>query len=196
LISETLTFLAAELNQYLDQKVPVAGASTRVKVGNIARASDAAPNPAVLDKIALTLVNIEEERSVRLQETVIKTATTSRLKYPPLLLNLYLLVASNREDYVAGLGLLGHVVQFFQFQSRFTPSTHPQLDRRIERLTVELYTLNFEQVNHLWSTLGGKYLPSMLYKVRQLTIDENAIISEGPLIEQVELGVQHLEASS
>jgi len=33
--------------------------------------------------------------------------------------------------------------------------------------------MNSEQVNHLWATLGGKYLPSVLYKVRMLTIEDD-----------------------
>jgi hypothetical protein len=69
----------------------------------------------------------------------------------------------------------------------FTPITHPALDPRIQKLIVDLCTLNFEQINHLWSTLGGKYLPSVLYKVRQLTIDEDSTVSESGFIKEVQL---------
>ena len=36
-----------------------------------------------------------------------------------------------------------------------------------------MVSMNSEQVNHLWATLGGKYLPSVLYKVRMLTIEDD-----------------------
>ena len=52
---------------------------------------------------------------------------------------------------------------------------------------VDLFSLNFEQVNHLWSTLGGKYMPSVLYKIRQVTIDENLTVSESGFIKTIQL---------
>ncbi|HXS15683.1 MAG TPA: Pvc16 family protein, partial [Polyangiaceae bacterium] len=55
----------------------------------------------------------------------------------------------------------------------------------IKELSVELYTMNFEQVNHLWSTLGGKYMPSVLYKVRNLSISEHLILGEARRIEEI-----------
>jgi hypothetical protein len=47
--------------------------------------------------------------------------------------------------------------------------------------------MSFEQVNHLWSILGGKYLPSVLYKIRQITLDEEATIAGGGIITEIEL---------
>jgi hypothetical protein len=82
---------------------------------------------------------------------------------------------------------LSYILQFFQYQNVFTPISHPALDSRIQKLIVDLYSLNFEQVNHLWSTLGGKYLPSVLYKVRQVTVDEDITTSEGGFIKQIQL---------
>lgn len=188
MIAETLNFLAGELNAYLNQKMS-STTDPRVKVGNAARALDHSltGNFSLDEKGILSLVNIEEDRTVRRQETAVKTATTARYKNPPLQLNLYVLASVNKDDYGDSLVMLGHIVQFFQFQNNFTPFTHPALDSRIQKLTVELYTMNFEQVNHLWSTLGGKYLPSALYKVRQITVDENAILGESGLIREIRL---------
>jgi hypothetical protein len=106
------------------------------------------------------------------------------------------LFSVNKDDYKDSLILLGHIIQFFQFQNSFTPLTHPGLDPRIEKLMVEMYTMNFEQVNHLWSTLGGKYLPSVLYKVRQLTLDENATLGESGLIKEIRLDEKGMRALS
>lgn len=196
MIAETLNFLAAELNAYLNIKLVNPTSAPRVKVGNVARALDnSLSGPDSLDGMGvLTLVNLEEDRTVRRQETVVKTATTARIKNPPLLLNLYILMAVNKDNYADSLVLLGHMVQYFQSQTHFDPLSHPSLDPRIKKLTVELYTMNFEQVNHLWSTLGGKYLPSALYKVRQLSVDEGNIISESGLIREIRLDERTLKA--
>ena len=50
-----------------------------------------------------------------------------------------------------------------------------------------MYTLNFEQINHLWSILGAKYLPSVLYKVRQLTIEEDTADYINGFIKEIQL---------
>jgi hypothetical protein len=188
MIAETLAFLASELNGYLNTKLVVTS-DPRVKLGNVARALDGSlpPDASLQDKAIITLVNIEEDRVARKHEAFVKNGTTVKYKSPPLLLNLYFLISVHKDDYADSLVLLGHIVQFFQFQNNFTPLTHPNLDSRVERLLVDLYTMNFEQVNHLWSTLGGKYLPSALYKLRQLTVDENAITSESGLIREIRL---------
>jgi hypothetical protein len=197
MIAETLNFLAGELNGYLNQKISVT-TDPRVKVGNVARALDGSltGNFDLTDKAILSLVNIEEDRTVRRQETVVKTATTAKYKNPPLQINLYILISIHKDDYEDSLVLLGHVIQFFQHQNSFSALTHPALDARIQKLMVELYTMNFEQVNHLWSTLGGKYLPSVLYKVRQLVVDEQAITSESGLIREIRLDERMLKAIS
>jgi Pvc16 N-terminal domain len=47
--------------------------------------------------------------------------------------------------------------------------------------------MSFEQTNHLWSVLGGKYFPSVMYKVRQVTLNEDVTISESGFIKEVQL---------
>jgi hypothetical protein len=197
MLYETLSFLAAELNGYLNAKL-VATSDPRVKLGNVARALDGSLTStfSLEDKVVLTLVNLEEDRVARRPDAMVKAGATARYKNPPLLLNLYTLFSIHKDNYEDSLLLLGHIVQFFQFQNQFTPLSHPALDARIERLAVELYTMNFEQVNHLWSTLGGKYLPSALYKVRQIVVDENAVTSESGLIREIQLNDGMLRAKS
>jgi hypothetical protein len=195
MISETLSFLAATLSEYLVLKKPGTTSPAAV-IGNVAKVLDPDSN-AMKGKVVVTLVNMEEDRVARQTEGYVKTPTATQYKQPPLLLNLYVLISVNRdEDYKEALASLGYIVQFFQFQKTFTPLSHPALDSRIEKLMVDLYTINFEQVNHLWSTLGGKHLPSVLYKVRQLTIDENAVIGESGLITEIVLEGKMKLASS
>lgn len=183
MIADTLTFLVSKLNAYLDDKLGHV-TDARVKLGNVARALDGSltNENSLLDKVIVTLVNIEQERAVQPGLVAVKTATSVMYKSPPVLLNLYVLVSVHKDQYEQSLILLSYVVQFFQFNHHFVRLDLPEPLRGLESLTAELYTMNFEQVNHLWSTLGGKYLPCVLYKVRHLLIDEDTISSEGPLI--------------
>lgn len=190
MLNETFQFFTDELNKYLVLKMGASTDPPRVVLGNVARAYDAetltGADP-VINRAMLTLVNVEEDRVSKQQENYTKTPTSTRYKSPPLFLNLYMLAAVNRNNYSQSLIWLGHIMQFFQFQNVFTPVTHPSLDSRILKLIVELHSPNFEQINHLWSTLGGKYLPSVLYKVRQVTLDEDLTISESGFIKEIQL---------
>jgi hypothetical protein len=54
------------------------------------------------------------------------------------------------------------------------------------KFTMELFTLSFEQINHLWGSLGGRQMPFVMYKLRLVTISEHAVVREVPLIEEIE----------
>lgn len=184
-----MQFLAEEINNYLNLKLPGGDLTQpRLVVGNIALAAEsAAPTPDVKNKAVLTLVNVEEDKVARQQENYVKTITNTVYKNPPLYINFYILFSMNKNKYDDCLDFLSHIMTFFQYQSVFTPISHPSLDASIQRLIVDLHNVSFEQANHLWSILGGKYLPSVMYKVRQVTLDENAVISESGFIQEIKL---------
>jgi len=188
MIYETLNFLAVEVNKYLNQKLtPLTDA--RLKLGNVSQAFDETTNGAnsLKEKAILSLVNIEEDRISKQHENFTKDEQNTYYKNPPLYINLYILFSIYKDEYKDSMIWLGHIIQFFQHQNSFTPLSHPSMDPRIKKLVVDMYTINFEQVNHLWSTLGGKYLPSVLYKVRQVTIDEKAVVSESGVIKTIQI---------
>jgi hypothetical protein len=164
-------------------------AGPRLKIGNVSLALDntLTGENSLAGKAILSLVNVEEDKVARQQENYVRTDSSAAYKSPPLYLNLYILFSVNKPEYDDCLKWLGHIMQFFQHQQVFTPVTHPGLDAKIPRIVVDLFSLNFEQVNHLWSTLGGKYMPSVLYKVRQISVDENIIVSESGFIKTIQL---------
>jgi hypothetical protein len=190
MINESLKFLAEEVNRYLNLKIPNPTLTQpRLVVSNIAFANDAnaSVEPKIDDRAVLTLVNVEEDKVAKQQEHYSKTDTSTVYKNPPLYLNFYILFAMNRTNYGDSLRFLGHIIQFFQHQFVFTPVSHPGLDSKIQRLVVDLHNMSFEQSNHLWSVLGGKYFPSIMYKVRQVTMNEDAVISESGFIKEIQI---------
>jgi hypothetical protein len=54
------------------------------------------------------------------------------------------------------------------------------------KFTLEMFTLSFEQINHLWGSLGGRQMPFVMYKLRLVSITEHAKLREVPLIEEIE----------
>ncbi|GAC1495762.1 MAG: hypothetical protein NVS1B13_26120 [Flavisolibacter sp.] len=188
MFSETFKFLVEELNLFFSLKL---GATTdaRVVLGNAAKAldSDSTGTNTLANKAILSLISLEEDRIAKHQENAFKTSSGVSYKNPPVHINLYALFSVNRTDYGDSLKWLALIVQFFQLNNVFTPTSNPNLDSKIQKLIVDLFTLNFEQINQIWSVLGGKYMPSALYKIRQVSIDEDALKSQGPLIQKLDV---------
>jgi len=99
--------------------------------------------------------------------------------------------------YIDGLGYLSYVILFFQGRNSFSlstaalpsggitdPATDPELLKM--KITLELYTLTFEQVNHLWGSLGGRQVPFVMYKLRLVVLTERRVVRDAPLIEEIE----------
>jgi hypothetical protein len=132
--------------------------------------------------LGVTLINIEEERIFRGQ---IPETTYVNGKHivvePPLRLDLHVLFASNLRQYEQGLKFLSYVLMYFQAHSTFTQTEYPDLDPRIDRLSVELLNVSYEQLNSIWTFVGAKQLPSAVYKVRMLLLQDVDAEIETPL---------------
>ncbi len=185
MIDNALKFVAAEVNRYVVRKINPKDDPTITKLvvlGNITKAqdNDNAPNPnnPVAGKAVLSLVNIEEDRISKSPQNFVKVNDKVEYRNPKIFLNLYCLFAVANSAYDTALQQLSLIIQFFQYKNVLThqnspAASEPKLDPRIDKLVFDLHSLNFEQVNHLWGTLGGKYLPSVLYKVRLVTIEDD-----------------------
>lgn len=190
MIADALTFLVGEVNRYLNARLGPAAAD-RVVLGNVARLADSegsgSGNAGTSGVAMLTLVNLEEEKAARNPENFRRLDDQVAYRNPPIQLNLYGLFSAHTNTYATALEILSYIIQCFQAQRTFESASNPNLDARIGRLTVDLVSLNFEQLNHLFSTLGGKYLPSVLYKVRLVRIEDATPQSVGEPIREINL---------
>ena len=169
-----LKFLADEVNTFLTKR-SLSSPSLGEVVGGLL-VDDTGKWATVPDVVGLTLVNIEEERLLRSQlpDYVLRNGAQI-LVQPELKLNLTLLVHSRPSDqskYGQSLRFLANVLTFFQAHPTFSPDEYPGLDPRIQQLNVELMTLTLEQLNQMWAYLGSKYLPSMVYRVRMVVLQD------------------------
>lgn len=199
MIDLAVNFLKEELGRYL-------GANKRsddltfdksdVIINNIANLENDTDGD-LKDKVILTMVNLEEESSLKNTNHYVKSVSGIRYVEPPVFLNMYILISttlgSSVSAYEFALNRLSLVIQFFQTKRQFCIANSPFFDpgaltdeEKAElQLNVELYTLTFEQINHLWGALGGKQVPSVLYKIRLLKIQERTGM-EAPLIEEID----------
>lgn len=138
----------------------------------------------------MSLINVEENRLSRDPHNYVRTGTDLLLKNPAMHLHLTVLFTSIRPEGGYGLALqdLQQIIGFFQAKNVFDHSNTAGLDPGIEKLIVEMMSLNLEQLQQLWSMLGGKYHPSVAYKLRMIAID-SVSDQTGSLIREIE--IQH-----
>ncbi len=190
LIGNVVDKIREKLQQYFDDagsdpnpsNPSGSGLPDNVVLGNVSLV-DAfnANDPNIQDNLVISLVSIEEEKHLRYTKTttVVPAAnpndSTIVTHNPVIFLNIYLLFSSHNKDYKASLNQLSAVVNFFQRQYVF--SGVEVGEPGLERLVFELVTTSFEQMNHLWGVLGGKYIPSALYKVRFLPHEDIPLVN-------------------
>ena len=156
MIYDALNKLLKELQTYLMAVTPPVNITeSNIALNNVAlvESSDAA-NDIHNHHVIISLVNIEEESSLK-NGLHYRRTPIGGIEYenPPVYLNLYLLFTANfPNNYQSSLVLLGLIIQCFQGQNSFTIES----DEGELQLTLDLYTMTFEQINHLWGSLGGK----------------------------------------
>ncbi len=183
MLDSAVKFLADEVNLYLKRQT----ASDLIKVVPKGLAADDGKWAVDEGSIGLALVNVEEERVMRAQvpERVFLNGNHVVLE-PQLKLNLQLVFAARHSTYGHALRYLSYVLKFFQAHPSFTPDEFPALDRDIEKLNVELVSYGPEQLNQLWAYIGTKYLPSAVYRVRMVVLQDTEPRGIGKPITELE----------
>jgi hypothetical protein len=183
MIDKALVFLRDELNYYLKSKMK----DSADKVDLSAVVNEKGNVEIDAKTVGLTLINVEEERTFRAQAPVMVGTDGNLSSYnPEIKLNLYILLAANHSDHKEALVLLSYVILFFQSHTVFDSNRYPQLGTDIGKLVIEMSSLTFEQQNQLWASLGAKYMPSVVYKVRMLIVQEQAVGSVTPAIKSID----------
>jgi hypothetical protein len=98
--------------------------------------------------------------------------------------------AANFQKYDVALKYLSLVLTYFQSHPAFTTDNQPALDPRIGKLTVELQSLTYEQLNQIWAFIGGKLLPSIVYKVRMVALQDETPKAVQPPITQIKSDIR------
>lgn len=196
MLSEALTTIVDIINDYISP----GSTDAPLVLANISKANNGDDSSSSMtDKLVLSIVNIEEDRVARSPENYIKENNIVKYKNPAIHLNITLMFAATHE-YVNALPLLEKIIRFFQIKNVFTPVNTPELAAvnevnsiNIEKLIFDWVNLNLEQVHQLWTTLGGHYMPSVIFKMRMVTIDENVIQKEALPIKDIIGHVDHIK---
>ena len=183
--------MCRQVNQYLLMKLDPSP-ETAILQFNVSQLGAGTETAEDTKNAFLSLVNIEEDRISRSPENFVRTNDRLVYQNPKVHLNLYLLFSANL-DYAESLKRISLIIQFFQHRNVFTPLTAPSMPAGIDELVLDLYTTSFQDLNNLWGVMGSRYLPSVMYKMRLITISEELPQGEASLINQITIKGQKME---
>ena len=199
MIRTALEFIQAQLDSYMADREQD---SAQYALGNVVDLqSIVLPNGNMnindTTHVTVMLVGLEEERREGKRPYFRPTDDKQFLKLqPPVELDLLLLFVAHNSNYETSLRDLSDVIAFFQANPVFDEQKYPALNaavvepdkkpwQLIERLSFSLCNLSFEQQNNLWAMLGSKYIPSVVYKMKMLTVFETRSNEKTPAVTEL-----------
>lgn len=196
MIFEIFQILSEQVNRYFGE---VGLEDSEVILDNIAFVdgpTDIAE--AMRDKVVMTMVNFQEEPALKNFPNHTKGDTQTVYRNAIVNIHVFALFSANRLHYAQALRDVSAVMEYFQSKKVFTQA-NTSYDREVSsmasvgpfRFTVDLFSPSFEELNFIWGTLGGRQLPSVLYKICLLPIHAGKASGTGPLIETVDNTLKH-----
>ena len=194
MLVDSVALVLAELNAFIHRSDgnPVGTAAVAI-LGNISQTEHVDISNDLENQLVLTLLNVDEEQTMRNEPTFTRLSpTVVEYHNVPLSLNLHLLFSANYRNYNTALRRIQQVLTFFQGKNRFTPANSPGavpgLDPTTDlAITMDLISLSFEEINHIWGALGGKQLPSVSYRARLVTLRDSKLLEGGGTIREIDV---------
>ena len=179
MIDRALGLMAERLNGHLRARHGVSD-----DLIALAPLSDAEGKPAAAtrNRLALFVTNITHDPMPRQGTASFPRVQVTTAK--PIHLDIYFMIAAafDADTYGEGLKVLSSAVRYFQANPVFTRQRTPDMPPGIEQLSLEISNLRNDELGQLWGNLGGRYLPSVHYKMRSVMIDADAVTGVDPLV--------------
>jgi Pvc16 N-terminal domain len=166
MIHNALRVIADNLDQYLGNRF--SQSSGIVEITPLGDAGEGAQTGS-RERLSITLVNIEQEK--------LGHKPNSHIPSLPVTIYLYIIIAADypENNYEEALKLISAAIGFFQSNAVFNHQNTGNLDPSIDKLVFEMVSLSIQELSQLWSINGGKYLPSVVYKVRMINIEDGIL---------------------
>ncbi len=176
MIDAALSLMAGQLNEHLRRRFQ-AGEDLAV-LSNLLEQNGTLV-PLVANKVVLFLVGVERDTLAHRSSGINPGVETSHLATSaPVYLNLLVMCAANfsGNNYVEALKFLSSAIAFFQAHQVMDQQSVPGLDPGLERLMLSIENLSSSEMHSLWGIHSGRYLPSVLYRVRMVCMDSRLIV--------------------
>lgn len=175
MLDKALSIIAAKVNAFIHKQADLD--ENIVEIASPVSPDGVMPVEAN-DKLLIFVANISKDSLT--QNGHYKTLTSGSLKKrDPLHLNLYIFIAANFHParYVEALSFLSMAVQCLQENAVIDRSVVADMPAGLDKLILDIVNTDLNEVSNLWSILGGKYLPSVFYKVRMLSISADSVLA-------------------
>ncbi len=138
------------------------------EVGLIGNNGEGCPN-----KIVVSLLNLERETAGGMQQSMQVNSGGYTASPPPLQLNLNIMLAAVYEPkkYAESLSVFSSALAYIQAK--------PNIEIDKNKYTLELVSLSTLDLHNIWTTMGSQYYPSVVCKLRRVTVDANEIQKSG-----------------
>ncbi|MCI3939512.1 DUF4255 domain-containing protein [Chryseobacterium aahli] len=183
MIDNVLKILQSKLNDPLNGLKDDDGEVNIAVVNNIAKHEDE-DSTNLKNKVVITLLTVEEESTMkntprynRIKED--NQPVRYELESAPAYLNLYVMIAANRDAYDKSLANVSKVIEIFQ--------TNNVLGSDGFTFRIELHSIPFEQLSYVWGLLGGKVMPFAFYKISVIKITAATKPEDVQLIDVVDI---------
>jgi hypothetical protein len=181
------------LKDFLTQEI----GSPETILGNITKDSDIEN-----EKIHLSLVHVEEEKI--LKEVIHQRRLNPADNFyttinPEIRVNLYVLVTYQYggQNYEEALKQLGNVIRVLQGKYVFTKPDFMKVEYEpLQQIVVDLHTQTLEQNSNMWQSLGEKLSPSLLYKMRVVSIQDNRALNTTGEVKAIGIDLKHKQFES
>lgn len=190
MIDRAVDFLAKRLNENLRARF---GVSEDLVIASCPVGSDGKVPMDARNRLILFVTSVGQDTTAR-NSAGKMPAVAGRfgITQAPVHLSIELMLAACHEpvNYSEGLRILSHGIQFFQANPTFSPVNAPDLDAGLSQLSLEISNMGTDVSSQVWSMFGGRYLPSIRYRMRTITIDANALATEIPAITDPRAGLE------
>ena len=133
--------------------------------------------PIVANKLVIFLAGVERDTMAH-RATPTRGMSHELRQQEPVFLNLLMMCAANFSgaNYPEALKFLSGAIGYFQATPVIDHHNAPNLDARLERLILNIENLSSSEMHSLWGIHSGRYLPSVLYRVRMVSVDGEQIV--------------------
>jgi hypothetical protein len=177
MIHQVLPAIVNEMRAYLESKFGLA--EDQVVLGNIVNQDGSLAVDG--NKLVVSLINISRDGSKGSVKTI------GGNNNPPVYINLYMMFSAvysqnniNSQDYMEALKMISGVISFFQGRNSFDQADTPDFPADAVKVLIEMENVEFRELVNLWSLSGAKYVPSVVYRLRSLNMEEDLVTDELP----------------
>lgn len=180
MISKALQFTNDALDQFLRNRFGLD--DKKVLLNKLIESNGNVPQ-VNQNKVVISLINVEKEtaKPFYVRNHQLQNGNYSDVS-PTERYNLDLLISSNFDDYNETLKFLDAVILFFQVNTTLDASSYSNTPAGLNKLEFEIEKVSYHQMQSLWTAMGAKYQPSVIYKTRLITIQAGEVTGFTPAV--------------